>query len=129
MNRSEYNAARAAYRAARHADRQWRPDPYAARNVRQVPPNTAGLLLLQLDHRIAECLKARPTYAPVRPGPRATFLMNWFPPFGRHARLALNARVALRSALQRMGSLSPAEARADAERMIQTTRAEWARRH
>lgn len=110
MTIGQYRQLRSAYRYLRREDRKWRPDPYAARNVRQVPPNTAGKFLELLDEPLRTAVQARPLPgpAPVERGPRARWYANWYPALGRYANLNLGKRVAFRRALRQMRELDRA---------------------
>lgn len=101
MNRTQYRTLRRAYRAALHADRQWRPDPYAAHNTRQTPPRTAEAILAAhpaLRGALTD-RSAVPSSLRLPPGPRARWYRNWAPRGGRYHGFNLDKRVVFRKAL------------------------------
>lgn len=128
--REAYHALRREYRAARHADRKWRPDPYADRYHahERVLPDTAGAFLARLPETMGRALAPYRYGMPAAASTRACFYAGWSPTGGRYHRLNLSARVALRSALLRAGNIDAAEAKADAKNMIKLARAAWQQR-
>lgn len=82
-------------------DRNWSPDPYAARNTIQTPSDRAGELLRNLHPQLASAV-ASAKAAPIgrlQRGPRAQYYTEWYPQSGRYCGMSLHKRVAMRRAM------------------------------